>query len=187
MEPSRKAALAKGEARYFTGQACHKGHTAPRRAATGECLQCRADFLVLWRRKNPARVQVHNAKQYKIHGDKIILAVRRYYSANKVARQAQKREYQKKNLHVYAQINAKRKAAKLKRTPKWLTPDDFWMMEQAYELAALRTKVLGFPWHVDHVIPLQGKIVSGLHVPLNLRVIPAVVNRSKWNKFEENA
>ena len=69
------------------------------------------------------------------------------------------------------------------RTPMWLTQDDRWMIEQAYELAALRTKMFGFQWHVDHVVPLHGELVSGLHVPHNLRVIPAWDNRSKSNKF----
>jgi hypothetical protein len=79
---------------------------------------------------------------------------------------------------------AKRKTAKLHRTPLWLTEDDYWLIEQAYELAAKRTQLFGFSWHVDHIIPLQGKIVSGLHVPSNLQVIPASVNTSKQNKFE---
>lgn len=79
--------------------------------------------------------------------------------------------------------DAKRHAAKMHRTPAWLTADDLWMIEQAYELAALRTKLFGFSWHVDHVLPLQGKKVSGLHVPNNLQVIPWNDNVSKSNKF----
>ena len=70
------------------------------------------------------------------------------------------------------------------RTPAWLTEDDHWLMEQAYELAALRTKLFGISFQVDHVLPLQGKLVSGLHVPLNLQVIPAKMNRAKSNNFE---
>jgi hypothetical protein len=78
----------------------------------------------------------------------------------------------------------KQHADKLKRTPAWLTSDDFWMIEQAYELAALRTKLFGFAWHVDHVIPLRGKLASGLHTPYNLQVIPAVENLRKSNQME---
>lgn len=70
-----------------------------------------------------------------------------------------------------------------KRTPRWLQEDDFWLMEQAYELARVRTQLFGFPWQVDHVLPLRGKLVSGLHVPHNLQVIPARDNRSKSNRF----
>ena len=77
----------------------------------------------------------------------------------------------------------RREINKKLRVPSWLTKDDLWMIEQAYDLAALRTKIFGFQWHVDHVVPLQGKLVSGLHVPHNLQVIPAWENRSKSNKF----
>lgn len=79
-------------------------------------------------------------------------------------------------------IDARRRTAILNRTPKWLTEDDHWMIEQAYELAVLRTKMFGFYWHVDHILPLQGKRVSGLHVPINLQVIPAKENLAKSNK-----
>jgi len=57
------------------------------------------------------------------------------------------------------------------------------MIEQAYDLAQLRTKVFGFKWHVDHVIPLKGKNVCGLHTPYNLQVIPAKENLRKRNFF----
>lgn len=95
------------------------------------------------------------------------------------------RRYAKENA---PKVNAKSKRyvlARELRTPAWLTVDDFWLIEQAYELAATRTRVFGFPWHVDHVIPLHGKVVSGLHVPHNLQVIPAFTNRSKSNTFTE--
>ena len=78
----------------------------------------------------------------------------------------------------------KRRLEKLHRTPKWLTLEDRWMIVQAYELAALRTKLFGFSWHVDHIIPLQGTIVSGFHTPYNLQVIPGSDNVRKSNKFE---
>ena len=184
MEATRKLALTKGESQYFTGRACVRGHVAPRRAHTGECLTCRAEHLVKWRQKNPNKVRQHNQTQYERFADKLIARTRQYYADNTEMCREKSRQYQKKNLHLYAKIKAKRKAAELKRTPAWLTEDDHWLMEQAYEIAMRRSKLLGVQFHVDHIIPLQGKTVSGLHVPLNLRVIPAKLNRAKSNSFE---
>lgn len=107
-----------------------------------------------------------------------------YYHANVEKNRQKMRERQKNNPAAYAKNQAARRAAKLLRTPKWLSKDDLWFMQQAYELASLRTKTLGFAWHVDHVVPLQGKKVSGLHVPWNLQVIPGALNIAKNNSFQ---
>lgn len=56
-----------------------------------------------------------------------------------------------------------------------------------YNEAARLTWRTGTPHHVDHVIPLQGQNVSGLHVPENMRVIPALENIRKSNKFDPEA
>jgi hypothetical protein len=79
---------------------------------------------------------------------------------------------------------AKRRAAKLKRTPKWLTPFDKLKIECLYQLASMRNRESDRKWHVDHIIPLQGAFVSGLHVPDNLRVILAIDNMRKNNQYE---
>ena len=166
---TRKEALAGGYKRYSTGVACVHGHIAERRALTGECLACRAAHLVGWRKRNPIKVQQHNATQYENHTQKIKDNVRKWGKNNPVKILAHTRDQQIK---------------RLMRCPKWLTADDRWMIEQAYELAALRTKMFGFSWHVDHILPLQGKTVSGFHVPTNLQVILATDNVRKANTFE---
>ena len=79
---------------------------------------------------------------------------------------------------------AKYRASKRNKTPIWVDKEHLWLIKQAYELAILRTKQFGFLWHVDHIIPLNGVNVSGLHVIENIQVIPAAENLLKNNKYE---
>ena len=101
--------------------------------------------------------------------DKIKAAQRKWYLANKDK--------------VKAKVRA-RQASQLQRTPCWITPIHKERMENQYKLATLLSKVTGSPWEVDHILPLQGKTISGLHVPSNLQVIPRSTNRSKHNRVE---
>jgi len=103
---------------------------------------------------------------------------------NREQHNAINRNYWAKNLDKKAALEAKRRAAKLQRTPCWLTSEGLWLIEEYYHLAQRRTELLGFPWHVDHIIPLQGRNVSGLHVPENLQVIPGAENIKKSNKYD---
>lgn len=120
------------------------------------------------------------------------------YQRNKKARQAQSLKYyyedhekskkaqlvrQKTRLSKIAFYEATRRALKMQRTPKWLTETDKERIQNEYKLAALQTKITGEQWHVDHIIPLQGKNVSGLHVPSNLRAMRGSDNISKNNTF----
>ena len=79
----------------------------------------------------------------------------------------------------------RREAARKQRTPVWLTNEMHKKIEVEYKLAAWCSKVMGEDYHVDHVVPLQGKTVSGLHVPWNLRVILGKENRMKSNRHIE--
>lgn len=78
---------------------------------------------------------------------------------------------------------AKRRSAELQRKPEWLTKEDLWLIKEIYDLAVARTKLHGFQWEVDHIIPLRAKEASGLHTPNNLQVIPMIENRRKQNKM----
>jgi hypothetical protein len=137
--------------------------------------------------------------EYRINKrDSVLEGKKRYYRENKDKCREMNKSWSAKNrdvinnLHKKWYKNNKHKALANTRIfqtkrrqamPKWLTKDDKWLIEQAYELSALRTKIFGFKWHVDHIIPLSNKLVCGLHVIENLQVIPASENLSKTNKF----
>lgn len=120
------------------------------------------------------------------HRDKINGAARKRRS-NGDSRQAHLdalTRYREKNKAIRTKIQMARKSAKLKRTPAWLTKFDLLKIKCLYQLAAMRNRESDQSWHVDHIIPLQGEFVSGLHVPSNLRVIPAIDNMRKSNQYE---
>jgi hypothetical protein len=77
-----------------------------------------------------------------------------------------------------------RKKVVKQRTPMWLSPFDRLKIKCYYSVAAMLARNNGEPWHVDHIVPLQGKLVSGLHVPNNLQFLRGVDNIRKKNKFE---
>ena len=174
---TRQEARIAGDKTY-QGAPCKHSHTGMRYVINADCVECamqrqttsaRKDYLRMYRKTNTA------LRQYQIAYHKMY----EQRAETKAARSAQR----KANPAQCAARSQKYATSKNNRTPTWLTAEDFWMMEQAYELAALRTKMFGFPWHVDHVVPLQGALVSGLHVPYNLQVIPGWANRSKSNRF----
>lgn len=76
---------------------------------------------------------------------------------------------------------AKRRVAKLQRTPPWANQD---AIRAIYAEAVRLTRETGIEHHVDHTIPLQGELVSGLHVENNLQVLPWRENILKRNRFE---
>ena len=93
-------------------------------------------------------------------------------------------KYHEKNKAVLSEKASRARCIRLKRAPKWLTEKDVQVIKALYKNAKTRTLNSGIPWHVDHIIPLQGKYVSGLHVPSNLRVVKAKTNLSKNNSFD---
>ena len=93
---------------------------------------------------------------------------------------AKLREWTDENPHRWREYTAARKALQLQATPKWA---DKGAMLEFYEEASFLTEVVGGEWHVDHIVPLQSKLVCGLHNQFNLQVLPAKENQSKNNRF----
>ena len=95
---------------------------------------------------------------------------------------AKKRVYRQANKGKINALVTKRKTRIKLRTPAWADIDK---IKSYYEVCAFFNEVNGYiKYHVDHVIPLQGDLVSGLHVHSNLQIIPWLDNIRKKNKFE---
>jgi len=176
-----------GLKRYFTGIPCLSGHLTERMVSSRACCECTKNRLATYRIDNREGLLERKrtyAKQQRIDHPEHVYAIAKHSTAkHRVRRNQEKAAWRRKNASRVLAWVRHRQLAKIKRTPGWLSDDDKWMIEQAYELAVLRTKMFGFPWHVDHVIPLQGKKVSGLHTPINLQVIPGAENLRKGNRY----
>lgn len=96
------------------------------------------------------------------------------------------KEYKRENPSVIKRLNqihsGKYKIIKLQRVPSWLNEEDNAEIKNIY-LTAANMREIGIDCQVDHIIPLQGKIVSGLHVPNNLQILTKSENCSKGNRY----
>ena len=148
-----------------------------------------------WRKKNQAVVQARARARISEDPNKTKKYFADYYQTNKEKAKINARLWKRSHQDAVRAMNAKslkkcsarhcaaqnlRRANKLNATPAWA--NEFFISE-AYALARLRTKMFGFKWHVDHIVPLKSDLVCGLHVEHNLRVIPATQNLKKRNLY----
>lgn len=115
-----------------------------------------------WRSKNPAKPKVFTEEQLERKRE----SGRRHYERNK---------------STYLVNWARRRAAKIQRTIR-LSEEHLAQIDQMYADAKRLTAETGISHHVDHIAPLQGEMVSGLHAPWNMRVVPANENLSKGTR-----
>jgi hypothetical protein len=156
-DPEAQMARERGEKIYFTGAPCFRGHTTARRTCNGGCVGCQAE-------------------QHKARLDKRRQHDQEWRASNPEASFERNRKWRTANKGAKNALVTARKAAVARRTPAWSNLD---AVKLVYLVCEQRTRLTGIAHHVDHFYPLNGKSISGLHVPLNLRVIPATENLRK--------
>lgn len=92
------------------------------------------------------------------------------------------KSWRKRNLDKDSAKTSRRRSAKLKRMLKWGKEHLKSEIDNWYRRAQIATVFMGEVYHVDHIVPLQGKNVSGLHVPWNLQLLTRSENISKGNR-----
>lgn len=130
---------------------------------------------------NADKILLKQAEYYAAHPDKLRLNRAQHYSLNKEEIGKKHAIYARENRDKRNALTAKRHAKKIKATPPWANKD---IIRLFYEQAKFKTEQEGIPYEVDHVFPLNGKTVSGLHCEQNLRVITAAENLAKGVRFE---
>ena len=184
---TRAEAKATGAKYYFTGEPCKHGHIAPRKTK-GACVEClkvewaqavetRAEYFREYNRKDVVREKKH--AWYLDNREQVIQAaatrpasvLREYRNAWKEANKTQ----------VLADNKVRRRKHR-DATPPWLTRKQKSEIRQLYQIAITMTQTTGEQYVVDHIVPLRGESVCGLHVPWNLRVITQEENLKKSNK-----
>lgn len=155
-----------------------------------------AEYCARWREKNPGKNNELSRKWYadnrekalasdrqsrQANLEKFLIRERKSYAKRAARRKETSREWRARNKHRVALYAASRRSALAKRTPPWLTDAHFAEMLTFFRQSEALTKETGEPHHVDHIVPLRGKTVSGLNVPWNLQVLPALDNLRKSN------
>ena len=141
-----------------------------------KCKACEAKYCQENRESHAARA----AKYRKANRESLAAYQVEYYQENREAKSAKNAEYAKANPDKFRAYTTKRRAAQLQRTPSWV---DFEAIKAIYAEAHRLEELDGIPRHVDHIIPLQGELASGLHIANNLQILTAEENLSKSNKF----
>lgn len=201
---SRKEAIRVGARHYYTGKPCKRGHYSHRITSSSSCYECqREHYIPKFKAANPTYVRDQSRRYRRGDPEKYRRQSREQSKRNPEARREANRKWRQKNLKkcledsrrwrqentdrhdelirkwreenpaIVAAYCAKYRAAKLERTPPWADLD---LINKFYECCPAGC-------HVDHIIPLRGDKVSGLHVPENLQWLPARENQKKCNKW----
>lgn len=159
---------------------------------TYTCKECTKAYSARYKKENKNAVEEYSKKYRK-----------KYYEANKEEKLLWQKEYRERNLNQrrdydrkqskkYYEANkerflekgARRRAQKLEATPLWVDEEHKKRLRSIYKTCRNVSERSGKQHHVDHIIPLKGENICGLHVWWNLRIIPAQENLSKGNRLE---
>ena len=177
---TRKEAKQLGLKYYFTGLPCKQCGWVARRNLSGACCECQRQYLISdegkARRSKTMLAYIQRKKDADEDGFNKRQAENKKAWVNSLSGQ-KRAAWSARN----AERSMERYARKIQATPKW---SDRSACQEIYALSAEMTRSTGVQHHVDHIVPLKGRNVCGLHVPWNLRVITAEENLRKSNRLE---
>jgi 5-methylcytosine-specific restriction endonuclease McrA len=143
------------------------------------CKSCRNIYNKAYYAKNAEKFKAEATKWAEENPDKVAARKERYYAANREKILARQATYAAANLDKVRAKAGKRRARRLQATPVWA---DKSKIDEFYFAANFLGMVTGEWHHVDHIVPLNGKTVCGLHNEFNLQVLTGAENMKKGNR-----
>jgi hypothetical protein len=142
------------------------------------CKDCHKEANKIWYELNKQSNKTRSMNWSKSNPESIKAIQKRHNEKNKIERAKKHADWARANKPKRNATMAKRKAIKLIAMPLWANKVEILKI---YELAIAQQKETGIRKHVDHIVPLQSKLVCGLHVEANLQIIDGALNESKRN------
>jgi hypothetical protein len=179
----RAVAKAAGDTTYFTGRPCKGGHVAYRCTANGQCVECSKKSQKESRRRKLEKNPNYEKEKYAKNPEKYRAVAAKYRAENLEKARESSRKSMRLRKPQRASWQMLRMARKLQATPKWLSEHELSWIKAHYVAA----KENGANLAVDHIVPLRGREVCGLHVPWNLCLRTKSDNSKKHNKLTDEA
>jgi len=150
-----------------------------------KCKSCTRPQINEWYQNNKESHLKATAKWAKENPDSRKETYRKYRQSNLDVCRERCRDWQKRNPAKTSALTSLYRARKIQATPTWLSEEHKEQILKVYEHARECEVLTGDDYHVDHIVPLKGENISGLHVPWNLQILPADLNIAKSNSYDQ--